>query len=199
MDYFDVNDQEEISIHRLPLPKNVKTKSKAQRKRAREKAFRDYFSISKQEKVNLRKLKLQRTILGSGENRTEEASKVVKLKVLRAEKLSDSGSALIISNRRKIKSLARKILKEDLGVSKLKICKASDFENLLLGLIGNEGKFLGIGIMKNLDFSSLKGNIVMPRNISSQIVKIQFGSLRVTPKGDEIGPVKLPKREVIFL
>lgn len=189
LDYYYTYKRVGIDVIGLPKSKNAKKRSRAERRKARKKAFQEYFADSEQRRIDLERLGLERTIVGSGENISEEISELVDVKVYRAERLGDT--ILLISDRSRIRPTTYKNVKRRMGVEKFNILKASDFENLLVGLVGRKNDFLGIGIMEDLDFDSFQATIFLPRNTVKRVASIQLGSIRVDRYGEELGLISL--------
>jgi polynucleotide 5'-hydroxyl-kinase GRC3/NOL9 len=68
--------------------------------------------------------------------------------------------------------------------------KAVDFEklsNLLVGLIDGGGLCIGVGILKWVNFSEGRLQVLTPVDDISRVREIRFGRIRVTEEGDELG------------
>ncbi|WP_054839489.1 Clp1/GlmU family protein [Thermococcus sp. JCM 11816] len=68
--------------------------------------------------------------------------------------------------------------------------KAIDFEklsNLLVGLIDGEGLCMGVGVLKWINFSEGRLQILTPVRDLSGVREIRFGRIRVTEEGEELG------------
>lgn len=127
--------------------------------------------------------------MGSGRNVTEEISEMVETQIYRSEKSSDS---LFLVTDKKINSKTQEKMKKTFQVREIEFAKPSNFKNLLVGLVGRENKFLGVGILEKINFDSLQATVLMPRDTIGRIASIQFGSMKVRRNGKELGFVSIP-------
>jgi len=70
----------------------------------------------------------------------------------------------------------------------------SKLSNLLLGLLDKEGFCQGVGILKAINFSEGRLEVLTPVKDISIITEIRFGRIRVREDGEELG---LLDREVL--
>lgn len=179
-----------MDVINLPVSKHVEPRSREKRRNARRKAFRSYFSNSEVKTIDLSEVGLERTILGSGVDVTEEVFRILNVQVGRSEKFGDR---LILVTEGQINPKIRRMVKEDLSVGRVDVVRESDFKNLLVGLVGRENNFLGIGILENLNFDSLQAEVIMPMGVARRIRSVQFGSIKVRRDGEELGFVSIPR------
>ncbi|NJD99020.1 polyhydroxyalkanoate depolymerase [Thermococcus sp. LS1] len=72
------------------------------------------------------------------------------------------------------------------------VIHAVDFEklsNLLVGFIDKDGLCLGVGILKWINFSEMKAQILTPISLEEleRAVELRFGRIRVLESGEELG------------
>ena len=72
------------------------------------------------------------------------------------------------------------------GNKEVKIVRKSDFKNLLCGLVDVKGRFLGLGVIEEIDFT-LRKLVIYTRVERDKIAAIQMGSIKVNRDGIEEG------------
>lgn len=189
LDYYHTFENVGIDVVGLPISKGVRSRSRKERKNSRRKAFQKYFSNSEKKTVNLSEIGLVRTILGNGRDVTKEVSEMVGAQIHRSEK--SSGSLFLVTNK-KIRSKIQEKMKKTFHVKGIESTKPSNFKSLLVGLVGKENNFLGVGILENLNFDSFQATVLMPRDTIERTASIQFGSMKVRRDGKELGFVSIP-------
>ena len=68
---------------------------------------------------------------------------------------------------------------------KVKLIQESDEQGLLVGLHDEEEKFLGIGILDNIDYGRHIIQVYTP--VTANIASIHVGQVKLDKKGKEIG------------
>lgn len=162
-----------IEISRIQVSPEVEAKSKIDRKRERERAFRDHFAGAKNFKIELANYGLERTLLGSGVLMNPgEASSALGCKVLRAERIGQEVSAVVEGRVLDLERACR-----SLNASYIEIADRNAFENLLVGLVDHSSNFLGLGILHNFNWEKFCCNIYTK---VESFANIQFGSLKLS-------------------
>ena len=64
------------------------------------------------------------------------------------------------------------------------------FQNLLVGLVEQDGNVAEIGILQGVQFQRRVLTVLTPLNHVGMIRQVRLGRLRLRPDGSEIGPVR---------
>ncbi len=173
LDYYRTFENTGIEILRLPVSPEVVAKSKDDRRREREKAFREHFAGARDLRIDLAAYGLERTLLGSGVViYAEKASSVLGCRVLRAEKCGQEILAVVEGRVQYLESACRAF-----DCEYIEIADKSAFENLLVGLTDRSSNFLGLGILHNIDYFNLTSDLYT--GVKS-FANIQFGSIKLS-------------------
>jgi polynucleotide 5'-hydroxyl-kinase GRC3/NOL9 len=172
LDYYRYFEKAGIEILRLQVSPFAEAKSKIDRKRERERAFREHFAGARNYKIELANYGLERTLLGSGVliNPTE-ASSALGCRVLRAERVGQEIFAVIEGRLLDLERACR-----SLNASYIEVADKNVFENLLVGLVDHSRNFLGLGILYNFNWEKFSCNIYTK---VESFANIQFGSLKL--------------------
>ncbi|MEM2925598.1 MAG: Clp1/GlmU family protein [Methanocellales archaeon] len=173
LDYYRCFENVGIEVLRLQVSPYAEAKSKADRKRERERAFREHFAGAKNLKIELAKYGLERTLLGSGVLiNPSEASNALGCRVLRAERIGNEVFAVVEGRVLDLEKACR-----SLNASYIEIADKNAFENLLVGLVDHSSNFLGLGILHNFNWEDFCCTIYTK---VPSFANIQFGSLKLS-------------------
>ncbi|MCX6346057.1 MAG: Clp1/GlmU family protein [Armatimonadetes bacterium] len=111
----------------------------------------------------------------------------LKCKVLHAE---ITGDGIFIVSERACSKSGMVILEEEFKTSKITIMPGELFGNLLVGLADENGHTLNVGLIQAIDFKQKCIFVLSPMKTISPVRVVQFGSLRVTKEGLELGALR---------
>jgi len=182
-----------IKIFRLPSAKIIKTKSKEERKILREYAFARIFSDAKIVSLNIDRLSFLYSLFGSGLQLTNDQLKkyesLIDVPVVYGEIFTDYGFLVCKGslNEEKIKNIKEKLSRAPNG-NKFIVVDENFAKNILVGLFNSNYNFLGLGVISDIDFHKKTINILT--NVDENDIQIiEFGNIRVSEDGKEIGKV----------
>jgi len=172
LDYYKLFVRKGIEVIDLAVAhRGIKTRE--ERIRAREQAFRSYFQGAKQRRWPLSEIKFERGLLGCGRSiETETLSKMLGCTV-RAAWQGEDELVLVVEGY----AYSLGTLRISLGVRRIHIYGWHDLENLLLGCVC-DGEFLGLGLLKGLTSQDVE--VWTPVERASVL---QLGALRLDEKG----------------
>lgn len=171
LDYFKLYGRKGIEVVELTVDHRG-SKSREERIRAREEAFRNYFAGAGIRSWSLEDVKFERTLFGHGEPlETASLSKVLGCPV-RAAWRSEKKALAVVSGFARL-GAARSLA----DVEQIDLVPDSEIEGRLVGCSAN-GEFLGLGILKSL--SSDRVELLTPVR---EAAVLQLGSLLVKEDG----------------
>ncbi|MEM2014739.1 MAG: Clp1/GlmU family protein [Candidatus Methanomethylicia archaeon] len=182
-----------INIFRLPPAKITKTKSKEERKLLREHAFARLFSDAKVISLNINRLSFLYSVFGSGlqitNNSLREYESTLNIPIVYGESSTDfvflvcKGSL----NEEKIKNMKNILSSKNDKITPI-IVDENFAKNILVGLFDSNHKFLGLGIIMDIDF--YKRTIDIFTNVKeSNVCTVAFGNIKLSEDGREIGKI----------
>jgi len=184
----------EGKIVRLTVSKKASPTSPAERKGLRELISRRYFQQLEKIEIPFNQVAVDRAYLFSGQPfSVEELEKLSFLKenLLYGERLSGFEGALLVTTiPLSEEQIARS--KQALGVFRLKNIVKGEEAQMVVGLADANSEVLGLGILKEIDYTEEKFVLLSPLEKRQQknIRIIQFGSLRLGDDGREAGFVQ---------
>lgn len=111
----------------------------------------------------------------------------MKCKVLHVELV---GNGIFIVSQRECRREGRTALEEQFKTRDITIVTAESFTNLLVGLADENGRTLNVGLIQAIDFKQKYMFVLSPLKTASSVRVVQFGSMRVTREGKELGIVR---------
>jgi len=175
-----------VNIIRLPAPIGVRGRSREERRMLREANFKRELVGAKIRSFHRGQIGLMYGIYGSGvplsgEER-KEAEEILGEKVVYMEGANDG---LLVVTEKEVKDLSKKVhrLREIFGKDVLVVPKGHE-NGLLVGLLDKTGKFLGVGVIKEIRYS--EGIIRVLTNVTDDVGVIQFGQIKLNENGREI-------------
>jgi polynucleotide 5'-hydroxyl-kinase GRC3/NOL9 len=70
------------------------------------------------------------------------------------------------------------------------VTPAVSFRNLLVGLVGEEGHLVDVGLLQGINFERSLFSVLTPARSTAEVRQVHFGRLRVRPDGSEIGHLR---------
>ncbi|MEM2875427.1 MAG: Clp1/GlmU family protein [Candidatus Bathyarchaeia archaeon] len=176
-----------IQVIRVPAPKNIRRRSRSERKALRSRVFRRYLRGGRMVNLSMDDAGILYSFTGSGrlpdKDRMDMIQKVLGERPLYCEEAGDS-ILLVLGESANIEDAKLKVVRYKAFDKEVKVLKENDFKNVLCGLIDAECRFLGLGVIEKVDFKSRKLRIYTKVE-ESRIAAIQVGSMKVTQEGAE--------------
>ncbi len=169
-------------------PESIRQRSPEKRKNLRELAYLKYLKNARVQSFQLGWLKIDDGgVFGLNQTHPDarEAGKIYELlgmKPLHYAERPDHIS-IIIGRRRWISNDSLKKVEEFTG-KKVSLIKKGDEEGLLLALYNGEEKFLGIGVLQEIDY--LKRSIKILTPVTSEIASAKIGCLKLDKNMKEV-------------
>ena len=161
-------------VIRLQPAPEVRVKTVSERSMLRAKAFQKHFNGAETKCLLLDDIGIERSLLNNGVLADPAVlPSGVRSNVLHIEV---SGDEAFIVFRDKI--VEAKLIASTLGITTMHAVTCADFTNLLLGTMGPDGKFIGLGIIRSIDF---KHRVIEIITNASDISVIQLGTMKLDP------------------
>jgi polynucleotide 5'-hydroxyl-kinase GRC3/NOL9 len=174
---------DQSKVRRIQVSKHVRHRSRSDRTFLRELALARYFDGAGRLILDLRKVLLERCYFRTGE--PIDPKSLGDPSIIHAEKMPE-GLFLVVSG--------------DLSDSKANELKAKfknlhvispwSAKNVVVGLANSNNELIGLGIIDEIDYVHEKLAVITPVKDASRIAVVQFGSMKITPDGKEIGTIK---------
>lgn len=163
-----------IEIVNLKPSPEVRDKSRAERNYIRSKAFKDHFRGAVNKKISLQDTGIERSLLNNGES----LNPVSLLSELGCDAVhfEVSGDEAIAVFKDQIPEPEKIALA--FGTKVISAFTTEDFANLLVGIINQDGKFAGLGIIRSIDFQENVIEILTP---AEEFSIVQFGTMKLDP------------------
>lgn len=182
-----------INIIRLPAPKTYK-RNRESRKFLREILYQKGLENGKEITLNFDQVSLKYTLLGSGtkvkQEKFEEIKRILGCLPLYIEESADILYIVLPDGEVRINKELAEYLENHFGKTEVYFTQKSDFENVLVAFQDKYNEPIGIGIIKKIDFEKREITFYTPID-KEKIQSIQFGLLKVSQDGEEIGYTKI--------
>jgi polynucleotide 5'-hydroxyl-kinase GRC3/NOL9 len=170
--YLDAFSREGSHVLRFRPHPRVTWRSRAMRESLRADAFKAHFQDAVSTVHRLDDFGVERSLLNNGVPRdTARCSQVAGTDVLHAEVSGDEALVVFADQARGLEELA-----SALDVGQVIYCNTAEFCQTLLGLVGPQGNFLGLGILETADFARGEITIFSP---ATEFSVLQFGSIKI--------------------
>ena len=174
-------------VLRLRMSRAVKPRSREERAARRQRSFADYFAGGRSVELSWKDVPVENSAWTNGEpvpgHMRAYAEERVACEVLHAERSAD-GIFLIVEGRADADGL--RTLGESFGGTARAVESAS-LANLLVGLLGETGETLGLGIVEGIDFRRRRMSLYTPLNDPDRSRGIRLGSLQLARDGTQLG------------
>lgn len=172
LDYYKLYTQKGIAVVELCV-EHESEKTREQRVRAREKAFRDYFQAAEPRRWPLSKVHIERGLLGKGEPLDTQTLSIILGREVKGAWRSDNEASLVVEGYPHTLGTAKRAM----NVDTVHVFHWSDIRDLLVGCL-QDGEYVGLGVLRN----------VTPEDVSlwtpvEHAEVLQLGSLRVSEDG----------------
>jgi polynucleotide 5'-hydroxyl-kinase GRC3/NOL9 len=111
----------------------------------------------------------------------------LKCPILHAE---ITGNGIFAVSERQCTGRDMALLEEQFKTKSIRIVAASAFANLLLGLADENANTIDVGLLQAIDFKQRFVFVLSPIRTISPVKVLQFGSMRVTRDGKELGTIR---------
>jgi polynucleotide 5'-hydroxyl-kinase GRC3/NOL9 len=177
-----------LLIHRVPTSPNARSVPSETRRAVRERRFKEYFRGADFQEIFLHDVGIHGQGLGAGERLgfrdINILSKIFQAIVVHAELSTDRLYLLVEGEYAETELFTAR---EQYGVREVMVQKRSELDHLLIGLNDDRNFCLGLGILLNIDVKDLIIRVITPLKDISCVRYISFGSIRVSPAGQELG------------
>jgi len=177
----------EARVLSIDSPQLVQRRNREKRKILRELSYKKYLKQAKVQSFSLSWVKVEDSLLGAGGPLTPEHME--KIRSLLGKKPIHSEETLttifiVLGKNQSVTEEQIKEIEEDLG-KRSKVIREGEEEGLLVGLQGKRGKFLGIGILCEVDYRRRVMKVCTP--VNENVSAIRFGQIKLDENGREIG------------
>lgn len=173
-----------VRIRRVPASRKVRRRSPDERRFLREMIFAKYFENARKLTLDLRKVKLERCYYSTGKPLNPK-SLGVEGPIIHAEKMPEG---LLIVTTDSLDDDSLHALESKFG--SVKVIEKGSEVNTLVALIDGSRSPLGIGIIDEINYVHRKLRVITPIKDVTKAVAVQFGSIKVSPEGEEIGIIR---------
>ena len=169
-----------INIIRVRPSPAVRLKTKEERKARRESIYRNYFANAKVRKVSLTSVKLMYALLATGAVLSKEGlerySEELGLDLIYGEEGRDS---LFLVNRTPVEGRAKteREVAERYGKEEVTITWPGEEKGLIVGLLGPDLSYLGLGLIRGIDYLKRVMELLTP--VEETISAIQVGLIKL--------------------
>jgi len=101
-----------------------------------------------------------------------------------------TGQGIFIVSERPCSMGNRKELEEQFKTASITAVTGETFKNVLVGLADENANTINVGLLQAIDFKHRFLFVISPIKTISPVRIVQFGSIRVTKEGEEIGTIK---------
>jgi polynucleotide 5'-hydroxyl-kinase GRC3/NOL9 len=176
-----------VKVVAIDSPQLIQPRSREKRKLLRELSYKKYLKEAKMQSFSLGWLKVKDSIFGAGgpvpRKRLETLMNLMGTSPIYYEETVNA--ILVVSSKHKTVTEERvKAVEEQFG-KKVKVIQEGDEEGLLVGLKDEEDKFLGIGILTEVDYKRRILKIYTP--VSEKVSLLCFGQIKLDKNFREIG------------
>jgi polynucleotide 5'-hydroxyl-kinase GRC3/NOL9 len=164
-------------VVRFHVSKKASYTSPEERKNLREEVTQKYFKQAKIVRLPFRKIATDRCYFKTG----------TEIKVpgtLYAERLSGYEGTLVVTQKARLPESVKKLANK---LGNIRNVVAGDEVGMLVGLLDRKGDTLGLGRIEKIDYKKKEIFLLTPVGDKEKIKVVQFGSLKITPQGREIG------------
>jgi polynucleotide 5'-hydroxyl-kinase GRC3/NOL9 len=180
-------EKSDIKIIRIqPLPA-IKLKTKEERRARRESIYRNYFTNAKVRKVSLTSVKLMYSLFTTGvvlsKEELEKYCRELGLDLIYGEKGRDF---LFLVNKEPLKSKpeAEEEVAKKYGKEEVVLTWPGEERGLIVGLLGPDLSYLGLGLIRGIDYSKRVVELLTP--VQDVIGVIQVGLIKLNEDFKEV-------------
>ncbi len=178
-----------LEIIRVPTPRVLRARNREERRFIREASYKKYLVGAKTRVISLDRVGLLFSFIGSGfplpKSEIREYEEALGLPVLYGETSSDA-IVLVVKGALPASSLEqyRERVRELSGKEEVVILPQGFERGLLAGVFSPQGKFLGLGVIREFNFAKRSIEILTP--VDGEIGMLAIGSIKINESGREI-------------
>ena len=174
LSYLDAFQKCGIDIINLKPGLDVRDKSRAERNLLRARAFKEHFEGSEVRSIKLKDIGIERSLLNNGDVVNPGAVKSeLGFDAVHVEVSGDEAIAVFKDRMPEPEAIGLAF-----GTKVISAYTISDFQNLLVGINGPDGKFAGLGIVESIDFRRKEIDVL---TCAKEYSIIQFGTMKLDP------------------
>ena len=168
-------------------PQLVQRRNREKRKILRELSYKKYLKQAKVQSFTLSWVKVEGSLLGAGSPLTPEHMEKTRNLLGTRPIYSEETLTQIFIVLRRNKSVTEEQVKEieERFGKRAKVIREGEEEGLLVGLQDERGRFLGIGILRGVDYKRKVMKVYTP--VREKVSTIRFGQIKLDENGREIG------------
>lgn len=170
-------------VRRVSVSEKVRKRTRQERSSLRRRGLAEYFEGSKEIVLDLDEICLERSYLGTG-SKIDPGNLDVG-GIIYAEEIEEG---MIVVAERELREEEVQKLNREFG--KINLLAPGDEKYVFVSLLNEKGDLIGVGSIDEIDYSSGEIEITTPVEDESEVDRIQFGSMKIKPSGEEIGTVK---------
>lgn len=178
-------------VVRVRSAAEVRTKSPVYRRVQRANHFRRHFEHARAVDVNAGQVQVLDSWVYTGTALTARQLRTLSaglgVPVPHGE-VTDDGVYLCVMG--KPEREAMNVLQDEFGRKRVTLTPASAFRNLLVGLIGEGGYLIDLGLLQAINFERAFFSILTAARTTTEIGQLHFGRLRATAAGAELGRLR---------
>lgn len=180
-----------INVKRVASPEQAKRKLPEFRTAKRRWNYNKHFADSHGHLIRMDDVSLWNTWLGTGRPMKWQYVKFIEdaltCPVLHVEV---TGRGIYIVSERPCSMSNRKALEEQFKTANILSVTGQTFQNVLVGLADENANTINVGLLQAIDFKHRYLFVISPIKTISPVRIVQFGTIRVTKEGDELGTIK---------
>lgn len=165
LDYLDAFARAGSAVIHLPVSPAIKRKTPSGRKTIRQNSFMEYFKNAVMVSISFNNFSVERSLLLNG------AYQDIDNDVLHAD-ISDGDALAVVADRK----WDPEVFMRSKSIKTMQVYTPDDFTNVLVGLVDNDNKFCGLGIIEAIDFEHEEVRLLTPAGSFSVL---QFGSIKL--------------------
>ncbi len=170
-------------VRRIAVSKQIRPRSKSDRTFLRELYLARYFEGASRLLLDLRKVSLERCYYRTGEPLDPKGWG--DNSIVYAEKIPEG--VLVVADG----GLSQETMQELVAKFRnVHVTQLGSEKNVIVGLADANNELVGLGIVDEIDYAREKIAVITPVDDASKVASVQFGSMRITPEGKEIGTIK---------
>lgn len=180
-----------MKIKRIASPEEAKRKLTEFRTAKRRWNYNKHFADSRGHLIRMDEVNLWNTWLGTGRpmkwQYVKSIEDALKCPVLHVEV---TGRGIYIVSESPCSMDNRKAIEEQFKTANILFVTSQTFQNVLVGLADENANTINVGLLQAIDFKQRYLFVISPIKTISPVKIVQFGTIRVTKDGDELGTIK---------
>lgn len=166
-----------INIHYLASHKDTKPKSQIHRKNNRDERFGTYFKDITLQQIAFDQIRSVRTLFFNGRIANQKELQILTDLVDTEIEYAEWGDrSLKIITRTILSTIATQKIKDYFSLLQLHIQKPDFLNNILVGMVDEEGNTVGVGIITSTDFQNHVFNILCQQGFTEKTKVLQFSN-----------------------